>query len=94
MAHTKKVGSTGRFGAHYGLKIRKKVLEIERIQKAKHKCPYCGKFTVKRLSAGIWICRHCHIKFAGKAYEPGVTKESLEAPLAASVPEEKVSESV
>jgi large subunit ribosomal protein L37Ae len=80
---TKKVGSTGRWGARYGLKIRKKVLEIERLQKCKHKCPFCFKFAVKRLALGIWYCKHCEVKFAGRAYEPGITgKPMLEVPAA------------
>ncbi len=80
---TKKVGSTGRWGARYGLKIRKKVLEVERIQRGKHKCPFCFKFAVKRLASGIWFCKHCECKFAGKAYEPGITgKPMLEVPAA------------
>ncbi|MBD3262944.1 50S ribosomal protein L37ae [Candidatus Woesearchaeota archaeon] len=74
MARTKKVGSSGRFGARYGLKIKKKVRDIEKIQKGKHKCPFCSKFTVKRLASGIWFCKACKAKFAGRAYEPGVKK--------------------
>ena len=73
-SHTKKVGSAGRFGARYGLKIRKKVWEIETIQKQKHKCPDCFKFTLKRIAAGIWLCDACGNKFAGRAYEPGLEK--------------------
>jgi large subunit ribosomal protein L37Ae len=70
MGKTKKVGRTGRFGARYGLRIRKLVRKVEDRQKIKHLCPYCkntGK--VKRLSAGIWECRKCDSKFTGKAYE-------------------------
>lgn len=83
MAHTKKVGSAGRFGPRYGLRIRKQVIEIEQIQRQKHKCQFCLKFTVKRLAKGIWQCRACNTKFAGKAYEPGITgKPMLEVPAA------------
>jgi len=83
MGKTKKVGSTGRWGARYGLKIRKAVLAIERLQKIKHKCPFCFKFTVKRLATGIWYCGHCNCKFAGKAYEPGISgKPMLAVPAA------------
>ena len=74
MPRTKKVHSAGRFGARYGLKIRNKVRDIELIQKRKQKCPFCEKLTVKRLASGIWLCNHCDIKFAGKAYEPGLGK--------------------
>ena len=66
---TKKVGSAGRFGARYGQKIRKKIAVIEKKQKGWHKCPYCAKFKVKRVSVGIWECRGCNSKFTGKAYE-------------------------
>lgn len=67
---TKKVGSAGRFGSRYGVTVRQKVANIEKIQKRKHKCPYCNYNKVKRLSAGIWKCKKCGTKFAGKAYEP------------------------
>ncbi|MEM2874052.1 MAG: 50S ribosomal protein L37ae [Candidatus Nanoarchaeia archaeon] len=73
-SHTKKIGRAGRFGARYGLRIRKKVLEIEQVQKQKHKCPECFKFTLKRIASGIWLCKSCGSKFAGKAYEPGLEK--------------------
>ena len=71
MAHTKKVGSSGRFGARYGRKIKKKLVDVEKLQKAKHTCPFCKKVGgVKRLAAGIWTCKKCDAKFAGKAYTP------------------------
>ena len=64
----KKIGSTGRFGARYGRKIKSIVWEIEKKQKAKQKCPYCNKLAVKRLSFGIFKCNKCDSKFTGKAY--------------------------
>jgi large subunit ribosomal protein L37Ae len=66
---TKKVKSTGRFGARYGTKLRKRVREIESKQKAKQTCPYCSKNgSVKRLSFGVWLCKKCGAKFTGRAY--------------------------
>jgi len=59
---------TKRFGARYGRKPKKKFAMIESLQRANHKCPSCNKVAVKRLSTGIWKCRKCEIKFAGKAY--------------------------
>lgn len=69
MGKTKKIGIAGKYGARYGLTIRKKVDNIERKQKAYYKCPSCNAIKVKRISAGIWGCRKCSAKFAGKAYE-------------------------
>ncbi|MEK6907604.1 MAG: 50S ribosomal protein L37ae [Nanoarchaeota archaeon] len=66
---TKKVGTTGRFGARYGRRLRQKVAEIEKKLRQWHKCPYCNKMRVRRLAAGIWFCRSCESKFTGKAYE-------------------------
>jgi len=74
----KKLGSAGRFGSRYGRKIRKKVSEIEKVQKQKHKCPYCKKPGVKRVSIGIWYCSKCKSKFTGKAYEPKITIDTTE----------------
>ncbi|MFH8080774.1 MAG: 50S ribosomal protein L37ae [Candidatus Aenigmatarchaeota archaeon] len=73
MGRTKKVGTTGRFGARYGGKIKEAVREIEKVQKQKHQCPSCKKNAVKRVAAGIWKCKKCGTKFAGGAFVP--TKE-------------------
>ena len=66
---TKKVGTTGRFGARYGRRLRQKVAEIEKKLRQWHKCPYCNKTRVRRIASGIWFCRSCKSKFTGKAYE-------------------------
>lgn len=68
MAHTKKVGVTGKYGTRYGLSIRTKLLKLE--EKKSKKCPNCGKETLKRLASGIWLCKKCNVKFAGGAYTP------------------------
>lgn len=75
MAKKKKIGSAGRFGARYGLRQRKRILAVEKFQKQKHKCHFCKKNSVKRLAMGIWHCTACDKKFAGKAYEPGLSKK-------------------
>jgi len=64
------VGTTGRFGCRYGKGVKKKVAEIEKIQRQRHACPGCGMNYVKRVSSGIWRCRKCGLKFAGSAYVP------------------------
>lgn len=89
---TKKAGSIGRFGPRYGVKIRRRILEVEQGQKGPHPCPRCQAVGVRRLSSGVWKCRHCGLTFAGGAYRPVVTtsvkrevpllaeKEALEEP--------------
>ncbi len=72
MRRTKKVGPSGRFGSRYGKGVKKKLVEIERVQKRKHKCPNCLKPGLKRISPGIWKCNKCGLKFAGNAYDPKV----------------------
>ncbi|MCK4714496.1 MAG: 50S ribosomal protein L37ae [Candidatus Aenigmarchaeota archaeon] len=67
---TKKVKSTGRFGARYGIKIRRRVRDIEAVQKKKSMCPYCARVAVRRKSYGIWTCSKCGKTFTGKAYIP------------------------
>src|SRR3989344_7871964 len=62
------LGSAKRFGARYGRKTKLKFSTVETEQRKLHKCPYCNKVAVKRLSMGIWECRKCDSKFAGKAY--------------------------
>jgi len=76
------LGSTKRFGARYGRKLKVKFSKIETEQRKFHKCPYCSKMAVKRISMGIWNCRKCKAKFTGKAYSVSnkiVTKEAQAA---------------
>ena len=71
MTQKKKIGSAGRFGPRYGRKLKKKIIKVEKVQRAKHTCQFCHKAGgVKRLAVGIWYCKKCSSKFAGKAYTP------------------------
>ena len=88
-------GSVKRFGARYGRKPKLKFSQVETEQRKLHKCPYCNKVAVKRVSVGIWNCRKCHAKFTGKAYsisrsfitkeqpaeEPEIEKEEMQEEL-------------
>ena len=64
---TKKVKSAGRFGPRYGTRVRRKIAEIESLQRKKQSCIFCNGI-VKRLALGIWQCKKCNKKFAGHAY--------------------------
>jgi len=57
---------TSRIG--YGIKLNKKLKEVEKKQRVKQKCPFCKKKGVKRLSKGIWKCPKCNKKFASHTY--------------------------
>ncbi|MBW3000020.1 50S ribosomal protein L37ae [Candidatus Woesearchaeota archaeon] len=74
MTVPKKIASIKRFGARYGRSVKYKVGAIEHEQRKSHKCPKCSKVGVKRLSKGIWQCKKCDAKFAGRAYSPETTK--------------------
>ena len=67
---TKKVGSSGRFQARYGVRARSILRNIEIQQKRKHKCPSCGHDKLERTDTSIWQCKKCGSKFAGGAYLP------------------------
>ncbi len=70
MARTRKVGSTGKFGARYGSTLRKRVRAVEEKSKAVYKCPNCLKRTFRRTGLGIWECSSCGEKRTGGAWEP------------------------
>lgn len=67
---TRKVGSSGRYGARYGLKIRKGLKAIEAERSTWYTCPRCRRPSLQRKGAGIWECRKCNHKIAGGAYKP------------------------
>lgn len=77
MPRTKKVGSAGKFGSRYGLRTRKKIMNIEKSTRIRHKCPSCLRISLKRKVAGIWECRKCGMKMAGGAYSPQTSATKL-----------------
>jgi len=67
MVRTRKVKSSGRFGARYGRSVRTKITEIETLQRKKQHCLFCNGIA-KRVSKGIWECKKCDKRFASHAY--------------------------
>lgn len=63
----KKIGASGRFGAGYG-KVKERLTNIERTQRKKQECPFCGKDSVKREAKAIWNCKRCGKKFASGTF--------------------------
>jgi large subunit ribosomal protein L37Ae len=75
---TEKAGSSGRFGARYGVVVRNRVRDIEKMKHGDHECPACHRNSVSRISSGIWTCTKCKAKFAAGAYSPISKKETSE----------------
>jgi len=67
---TKKVGSSRRLGARYGVSVRKRLAQAEFQSKSLYECPRCGQRKVQRISVGLWVCSKCEHTFAGGAYVP------------------------
>jgi large subunit ribosomal protein L37Ae len=65
---TKKVGATGWMGPRYGIRIRRRVLEIDRARARPAACPRCATTTLGRVASGIFECRRCGTRFASNAY--------------------------
>jgi large subunit ribosomal protein L37Ae len=67
-ARTKKVGLTGWMGPRYGIRIRRRVLEIDRGHQKPSPCPRCSTVTLWRVSSGIYECERCGVRLASGAY--------------------------
>jgi large subunit ribosomal protein L37Ae len=65
---TKKVGATGWMGPRYGIRIRRRVLEIDRQKIRPSGCPRCSTMTLQRVASGIFECRRCGTRFVSNAY--------------------------
>jgi large subunit ribosomal protein L37Ae len=79
---TKKVGSTAWMGPRYGIRIRRRVLEIDRSRSKASACPRCSTVTLDRVASGIFECRRCGTRFASNAYvfqaPPAITRTPKE----------------
>ena len=75
---TEKAGSSGRVGTRYGVVVRNRVRDIDKMRTADHECPSCHRKSVSRVSSGIWECSKCNTKFAAGAYSPISKKETSE----------------
>ncbi|MCI4322780.1 MAG: 50S ribosomal protein L37ae [Thermoplasmata archaeon] len=87
---TKKIGSTGWMGPRYGIRIRRRVQEIDRIKTSSSACPKCATVTVQRRGSGVYQCRRCHRTFASGAYEftanPPITRSERSTEETVDVP--------
>ena len=86
---TKKVGNTGWMGPRYGIRIRRRVLELDRARSVPSRCPKCSTVTVTRIASGVFACPRCKSRFASGAYlftpAPPITRsEKTAAPSGAS----------
>lgn len=67
-AKTKKIKAAGKFGAGYGIRVRKNYNKIEELQRKRQISPFYSKARAKRIAAGIWKCLKTGRIFAGPAY--------------------------
>ena len=65
---TKKIKSAGKFGAGYGIRVRKDYNKIEALQRRRQISPFYEKAKAKRIASGIWKCMKTGKVFAGPAY--------------------------
>ena len=73
-AKTKKIKAAGKFGAGYGIRVRKKFNAIEALQRKKQLSPFHPKGRAKRIAAGIWKDLKTGKVFAGPAYYLNTSK--------------------
>jgi len=64
----KKIKASGKFGAGYGTRARKKYNKIEEVQRKRQQSPFHPTGRAKRLAVGIWKCLKTGKVFAGPAY--------------------------
>lgn len=71
MGRTKKVGIAGRFGPHYGSRVRNNWRDIMvKLKVEPQKCPRClTKSRNMRDFLGVWECPKCGAKWTGGAWE-------------------------
>ena len=70
MVKKTKLKSASRFGSRYSTPLKQIVRDIENEQKARQKCPQCGRKSLKRKGYSLWKCSKCGAEIAGGAYKP------------------------
>jgi large subunit ribosomal protein L37Ae len=87
---TKKVGNTGWMGPRYGIRIRRRVLELDRARSVDAACPRCSTVTLARVASGVFECSRCGVRYASGAYlfqaPPPITRADTAAEAAARAP--------
>jgi large subunit ribosomal protein L37Ae len=87
---TRKIGPTGWMGPRYGVRIRRRVIDIDRAREPRAACPKCSTVTVQRVASGVFECRRCGNRFASQAYvfapAPSITRTERVAAASAAEP--------
>lgn len=67
---TQKAGATARYGARYGVSVRRRAGAAIAKRSKMYMCPVCQYPKVTRKVTGIWECKKCSHKFTGGVWEP------------------------
>ncbi|MCD6279407.1 50S ribosomal protein L37ae [Candidatus Micrarchaeota archaeon] len=51
-----------------GTKVRKRYNKLISSKNERYVCVRCGKKSVKRVSASVWVCNSCKTMFSGGMY--------------------------
>jgi large subunit ribosomal protein L37Ae len=67
---TQKAGATARYGARYGVSVRRRAGSALAKKSKLYTCPVCQYQKVSRKVSGIWECKKCNHVFSGGVWEP------------------------
>ncbi len=68
----------GRYGTRVGRKLRNEAVKVEVDRRKASGCPTCSRGKLKRVSAGVWMCRTCGYTFTGGSHVPVVRRVTAE----------------
>jgi len=96
MGRGTKLRSASRYGPRYGSTLKKKVADIEEVQKKPQICPQCEKKSLRRANFGIWRCTKCGTEMAGGAYSPrtAVGMTAQKTITAGAIPKDRFTEEI
>jgi large subunit ribosomal protein L37Ae len=56
-------------GPRYGIRLRRRVQDVDQVSRSAYACPKCSTLTVRRVGSGLFKCSRCERTFASDAYQ-------------------------